>query len=318
MGYDYDPQPLWGKIRISVRVQTKEASHSHCHPKSNISSHTAHHKYHNNHYPTAYIRTVPYHTIPYRHIDNTMMRLRPLMHTLARSRVLRMSTPKTMVRPTSLTCGFSTKSSSTAETDLQQKILQRLCWEAYLASGRGSTTLFQSIDVSATGYISREDLLVFLNSVEGKGVNPKAFQILDVLADDHRIDLKEFKSWLIIATKFGRIKNSSYKASLDDHPQLGDRQQSQYSEFSWNEVTMSQGLRRMQYAVRGEVVMKADKLQASGREILSVSIRAMGASLVLPRWITIQHSRDFSSSSSSSCSLDTPTLAIRMRWDKNH
>ena len=317
MGYDYDPQPLWGKIRISVRVQTKEASHSHCHPKSNISSHTAHHKYHNNHYPTAYIRTVPYHTIPYRHIDNTMMRLRPLMHTLARSRVLRMSTRKTMVRPTSLTCGFSTKSSSTAETDLQQKILQRLCWEAYLASGRGSTTLFQCIDVSATGYISREDLLVFLNSVEGKGVNPKAFQILDVLADDHRIDLKEFKSWLIIATKFGRIKNSSYKASLDDHPQLGDRQQSQYSEFSWNEVTMSQGLRRMQYAVRGEVVMKADKLQASGREILSVSIRAMGASLVLPRWITIQHSRDFSSSSSS-CSLDTPTLAIRMRWDKNH
>ena len=144
---------------------------------------------------------------------------------------------------------FSTKatpSTPSSETVLQHKLLQRLCWEAYLASGRGSTTLFKSIDIHSTGYISREDLVIFLNSVDGKGVNPKAFQILDVLADDHRIDLKEFKSWLIIATKFGRTKNSVYKASLDEHPHLGERQVSQYAEFSWNEVTMSQSLRRMQ------------------------------------------------------------------------
>merc|ERR1719232_1430193 len=35
---------------------------------------------------------------------------------------------------------------------------------------------------------------------------------------------------------------------------------------------MSQSLRRMQYAVRGEVVMRADELQAEGREILYTNI----------------------------------------------
>lgn len=92
---------------------------------------------------------------------------------------------------------FSTQAAAQS-TDLQQSLLQRLCWEAYLGSGRGSDTLFKSIDVDMCGYISRENLLHFIDSVEGKGVNPKAFKIIDVLADDHRIDLKEFKSWLIM------------------------------------------------------------------------------------------------------------------------
>jgi len=213
------------------------------------------------------------------------MRFRPLVQSVARrchptkllssSPSLRVPRSAAPVFASHAASSFSTKESSTAlETDLQHKLLQRLCWEAYLGSGRGSTTLFKSIDVNTSGYISREDLMVFLNSVEGKGVNPKAFQILDVLADDHRIDLREFKSWLIIATKFGsKDKNSSYKASLDAHPELGDRQVSKYAdEFSWNEVTMNQSLRRMQYAVRGEVVMKADQLQAAGREILFTNI----------------------------------------------
>ena len=39
-------------------------------------------------------------------------------------------------------------------------------------------------------------------------------------------------------------------------------------EYSWNASTMSQALRRMQYAVRGEVVMAAEKLAAAGREII--------------------------------------------------
>jgi len=70
---------------------------------------------------------------------------------------------------------FSTKegNNSTLETDLQHKLLQRLCWEAYLGGGRGSTTLFKSIDVNTSGYISREDLMVFLNSIEGKGGKSK-------------------------------------------------------------------------------------------------------------------------------------------------
>ena len=192
-----------------------------------------------------------------------------------------------------------------AEPDLQTTILQRLCWEAYLGSGRGSETLFRSIDVGMTGKVSRTDILQFLESVgaaaadnkdkdssNSGGVNAKAFQILDMLADDHPIDLKEFKSWLIIATKFSNIKNTSYKVSYENRPDLGPRrvsakkkpteektpeqeleEESKYAEeYSWNEVTMSQSLRRMQYAVRGEVVMKADQLKSQGRDILFTNI----------------------------------------------
>ena len=212
-----------------------------------------------------------------------MMRVRPVVQSLA-TRVSMSITSTRTVRPLrgAAVTAFSTQplpsnsrnNNNISEADLQHKLLQRLCWEAYLGSGRGSTTLSQSIDTSATGYISRQELMVFLNSVDGRGVNPKAFAILDVLAEDHRIDLREFKSWLVIATKFGRATNVAYKASLEDHPHLGERQTvSQYEgEFSWNEVTMSQSLRRMQYAVRGEVVMKADKLAAEGREILFTNI----------------------------------------------
>ena len=216
-----------------------------------------------------------------------MMRFRPLLQSLARrchpAKLSSLGVTRSAAAPLfashTAASSFSTKGSSTAlESDLQHKLLQRLCWEAYLGSGRGSTTLFKSIDVNTSGTISREDLMTFLNSVEGKGgknipcplvrtiflcttssrcrscfvlrafsVNPKAFQILDVLADDHRIDLREFKSWLIIATKFGsKDKNSRYKASLDAHPELGERQVSKYAdEFSWNEVTMTQSLRRL-------------------------------------------------------------------------
>lgn len=224
-----------------------------------------------------------------------MMRVRPLLQSLTSRVALVSSTRRRVVAATlpraaamtvtkssssSSSSSFSTKAESTTSTvveaDLQHKLLQRLCWEAYLGSGRGSTTLFQSIDTGATGYISREDLLVFLNSVDGRGVNPKAFAILDVLADDHRIDLREFKSWLVIATKFCKSSsNVAYKASLEAHPHLGERApaHSEYEgQYSWNEVTMSQSLRRMQYAVRGEVVMKADKLAAEGREILFTNI----------------------------------------------
>ena len=95
-----------------------------------------------------------------------------------------------------------------------------------------------------------------------------------MLADDHPIDLKEFKSWLIIATKFSNLKNTSYKVSYESRPDLGPRrvsakkkptqaktpeqkqkldkleEESKYAkEYSWNEVTMSQSLRQMQYAV---------------------------------------------------------------------
>jgi hypothetical protein len=71
----------------------------------------------------------------------------------------------------------STPPPTTTTTDLQQELLQRLCWEAYLASGRGSDTLFKSIDVDMSGYITGDNLVKFLDSIEGKGVNPKAFKV---------------------------------------------------------------------------------------------------------------------------------------------
>lgn len=43
-------------------------------------------------------------------------------------------------------------------------------------------------------------------------------------------------------------------------------------DYSWNEDTMSQSLRRMQYAVRGEVVMRAGQLEAEGKTILYTNI----------------------------------------------
>eukprot|EP00571_Detonula_confervacea_P008049 CAMPEP_0172317416 /NCGR_PEP_ID=MMETSP1058-20130122/31522_1 /TAXON_ID=83371 /ORGANISM="Detonula confervacea, Strain CCMP 353" /LENGTH=496 /DNA_ID=CAMNT_0013031969 /DNA_START=96 /DNA_END=1582 /DNA_ORIENTATION=- len=43
-------------------------------------------------------------------------------------------------------------------------------------------------------------------------------------------------------------------------------------DHSWNKDTMSQNLRSMQYAVRGEVVIRADELAAEGRKIIYTNI----------------------------------------------
>ena len=59
-------------------------------------------------------------------------------------------------------------------------------------------------------------------------------------------------------------------------PKAGDQYfsdaESEEPIFTWNEETMSQSLRTMQYAVRGEVVMRADQLAAEGKEILYTNI----------------------------------------------
>lgn len=74
---------------------------------------------------------------------------------------------------------------------------QKNCWDSYLATGRGSDDLFQSIDSDQTKKISKQELDVFLQSVNYKGVHPRAFKMLDELASDHEITLREFKSWLV-------------------------------------------------------------------------------------------------------------------------
>jgi aspartate/methionine/tyrosine aminotransferase len=71
------------------------------------------------------------------------------------------------------------------------------------------------------------------------------------------------------------MKNSRLMEYLSQHPNTGDQYLSDAEEekiYSWNEESMSQSLRCMQYAVRGEVVMKADQLASQGREILYTNI----------------------------------------------
>ena len=151
---------------------------------------------------------------------------------------------------------------------------QKGCWESYLASGRGSDDLFKSIDSNKSQSLSVEELHVFLDSVDHKGVHPRAFKMLDELAHDHPITLKEFKSWLVLATNLGHENHSSFSYDYESHPETGDRLKrcSEEDYHSWNEVTMSQNVRRMQYAVRGQVVMRADALKAEGKEILYTNI----------------------------------------------
>jgi alanine transaminase len=91
-------------------------------------------------------------------------------------------------------------------------------------------------------------------------------------------DIRAFKKWLVAATKMSAdMKNSRMVEYFTQHPNVGvDPYMSDVEEdnkdFSWNEETMSQSLRRMQYAVRGEVVMRADQLEAQGREIIYTNI----------------------------------------------
>ncbi len=151
---------------------------------------------------------------------------------------------------------------------------QKGCWKTYLSSGRGSDTLFRAIDSDHTFTISPQKVRVFLDSVGHKGVHPRAFKMLDELSHDHELNLAEFKSWLVIATKFGSDTNSEFSKSYERHPDIGERkpQLSDNDYHSWNETSMNQAVRKMQYAVRGQVVMRADELRAQGRDILFTNI----------------------------------------------
>ena len=75
-----------------------------------------------------------------------------------------------------------------------------------------------------------------------------------------------------MATKFSYGNNTVSKKDYEELPGIGQKYQTEYPNYSWNEVTMSQSLRRMQYAVRGSVVMRADQLKAQGRDILFTNI----------------------------------------------
>lgn len=149
---------------------------------------------------------------------------------------------------------------------------QKGCWTTYLANGLGADNLFRSIDTDNDSGISAEELQTFLESVNYKGVHPRAFKMIHELAYDHELDSQEFKSWLILATKFGADRNSVFALDYATrYPEIGERGPREENEpyRSWNANTMSQAIRRMQYAVRGQIVMRADEVSDVFRDGLS-------------------------------------------------
>lgn len=102
------------------------------------------------------------------------------------------------------------KSTAAAANSPALQSWQLSCWSTYLSNGLGSDNLFRSIDLDHDNKISAGELKVFLESVNNKGVHPRAFKMLHELASDHGLTIKEFKSWLILATKFGYERNSTF------------------------------------------------------------------------------------------------------------
>ena len=157
-------------------------------------------------------------------------------------------------------------------TKPQDGAYQKVCWESYLSTSRASKDLFNSIDTDSSGTISKEEVINFMDNIGRKGLREKAIKIMDQSPADAEFDLKGFQSWLVMATKTGNLKNPILKANYEAQPQLGDRKSTIKEQYSWNESTMSQSLRRMQYAVRGDVVMRADALRAQGRDITFTNV----------------------------------------------
>lgn len=171
----------------------------------------------------------------------------------------------------------SSKSGAAQEKSSPLTDVQRAYWKAYLATGRGSVELFKSIDLDRDGKLAPADVHFFLlHAIQGEMqdvVQPKAFKILEERSHDHPLDLHEFKDWLAESTKeHGYV---SVQPAYEESSYIGPRAPKKPSEVrqcAWNKTTMCQGVRRMQYAVRGDVVMRADELAAQGRDIIYTNI----------------------------------------------
>ena len=133
--------------------------------------------------------------------------------------------------------------------------LQTECWDGYVSTGRGCHTLFQIVDTDSKGAVSWKELNFFLQNVRSKDINPAAKKDLLTQAADGNLNFNQFQSWLIKATKVDPGLDNAY-ANEHYNKSLGKTERPM--NYSWNKDSMSQNLRRMQYAVRGEVVLRAD------------------------------------------------------------
>ena len=134
--------------------------------------------------------------------------------------------------------------------------LQQECWDGYVATGRGCQTLFQLIDTDSSGTITWSELRFFLENIRQSDINEDARKVMIEATHEREIRYREFQDWLIKATKVDPGLMNSF-ASENYNKSLGKFHQED-SIQSWNKHTMSQNLRRMQYAVRGEIVIRAD------------------------------------------------------------
>ncbi|KAL7549080.1 hypothetical protein ACHAWF_012351 [Thalassiosira exigua] len=149
--------------------------------------------------------------------------------------------------------------------------LQQECWDGYVSTGRGCHTLFQLLDTDSSGKISWQEVRFFLENVRESDINPAARKDVLEAASDGDIGFSDFQTWLIKATKVDPGTRNTY-ASQHYHASIGSAPKPADSVHSWNKQTMSQSLRRMQYAVRGEVVIRADAMAAEGRKIIYTNI----------------------------------------------
>ena len=175
--------------------------------------------------------------------------------------------------------------------------VRKQLWEFYFSTGRGASALFEVLDLKETGTLEPNEVKAFITEVlsyediengktvlvqvDPREIMPYAWNILEKREQDNQVyDIRAFKKWLVAATKMSAdTKNSRLMEYLAANPNVGENSYLSDAEdhleepvFTWNEETMSQSLRRMQYAVRGEVVMKADQLAAQGKEILYTNI----------------------------------------------
>ena len=193
-----------------------------------------------------------------------------------------------------------TRSSPIPIVDVRKQL-----WDFYLSTGRGANALFEAIDLDENGKIEPADLKTFMldvlrssaaddddddGIVDPRDIMPYAWNRLEQReAAGQAYDQRAFKKWLVAATKMSAdMKNSrmleilsrqepdAYWSEVEDNNNTSNNnnshEQQQARTYTWNEETMSQSLRRMQYAVRGEVVMRADQLAAQGKDILYTNI----------------------------------------------
>lgn len=161
--------------------------------------------------------------------------------------------------------------------------LQITLWSQYLANGRGCEKLFNALDFCNDGTLSSRDVASFIltaTNYEKRGkvsgvIRKIPFEKLRYATKDHRLTFPEFQSLLVDVTKVSDQTKGVIQETYQQLPDLGERsvdEKVSEKSYSWNETTMSQALRRMQYAVRGEIVMKAESMQAEGREIIFTNI----------------------------------------------